>query len=57
MATRIKKFNGGEGAILCNLCRVIIKEGWTQITKEDWASDEPIYCEDCLKNITVQKNT
>jgi hypothetical protein len=55
MATRIKKFNGGEGAILCNRCRVIIKEGWTQITKEDWASDEPIYCEDCLKNI--QKNT
>jgi hypothetical protein len=25
---RIKKFNGGGGAILCSKCRIIIKEGF-----------------------------
>jgi len=25
---RIKKFNGGAGAILCNTCGRIVKEGW-----------------------------
>lgn len=53
---RIKKFNGGRGAILCNKCRVIVKEGFVvaegpfgQITHEDWQSEEPIYCKDCKK--------
>lgn len=62
---RIKKFNSSAGAILCNKCRVIIKEGFDTnswavtyhknkgtypdglITKEDWESDEPLYCKEC----------
>jgi hypothetical protein len=62
---RIKKFNGGAGALLCNKCRTIIKEGFFEsvwaveahkrrgtypdglITKEDWASKEPMYCDEC----------
>jgi hypothetical protein len=44
---RIKKFNNGNGAILCNGCRVIVKEGWNNITKEDWESEEPVFCEKC----------
>jgi hypothetical protein len=50
---RIKKFNGGEGAILCNGCRVIVKEGWgdkpSQISKADWESDEPVACNRCQR--------
>ena len=57
--TRIRKFNGGAGAILCNKCWVILKEGWvytdpqyfylneTRISKKDWESEEPLYCEKC----------
>ena len=51
---RLKKFNGGEGAILCNNCRVIVKEHWgdlpSQISKADWDSNEPIYCKKCKQN-------
>lgn len=68
---RVKKFNGGAGAILCSYCSVILKEGFALnlhaveyykkhskdfdglITEEDWASDEPMFCEECklvLKN-------
>lgn len=43
---RIKKFNGGAGAILCNGCRVIVKQG-NGITKEDWESCEPLFCVKC----------
>jgi hypothetical protein len=31
---RVKKFNGGAGAILCSECRVILKEGFLG---NDWA--------------------
>lgn len=31
---RVKKFNGSAGAILCNGCRVIIKEG---VENNAWA--------------------
>ena len=48
---RLKKFNGGKGAILCNRCLVIIKEGFAdyggQITKEDWEDNSPIFCDKC----------
>jgi hypothetical protein len=43
---RMKKFNSGKGAILCNNCRVIVKQG-NGITKEDWESTEPLYCVKC----------
>jgi hypothetical protein len=46
MPERIKKFNGGKGAILCNGCRVIVKQG-NGISKEDWESDEPLFCIKC----------
>ena len=48
---RIKKYNSSNGAILCNGCRVIVKEGFgdepTQISKEDWQSNEPLFCKEC----------
>ncbi len=45
---RIKKFNSGLGAILCNSCRVIVLEGrGINITEEEWESNEPLYCEKC----------
>lgn len=47
---RIKKFNGGRGAILCNNCRVILMSGFYPdglITKEAWESDDPILCKVC----------
>lgn len=43
---RLKKFNGGKGAILCNQCRAIVKQG-NGITKEDWESTEPLICAVC----------
>lgn len=56
---RIKKFNGGARAILCSKCHVIIKEGWAdetnpepnRITKKDWESNKPLYCEECQEKI------
>lgn len=53
--TRLKKFNGGKGAILCNKCRAIVKQG-DGITKEDWESTEPLICAKCQcneKNLTT----
>ena len=48
---RLKKFNGGLGAILCNGCRVILKSGFgcrpNQISEEDWQSNKPIFCKRC----------
>ena len=43
---RIKKFNGGARAILCNYCSKIWKTG-ADMTKEDWESDQPVICDDC----------
>lgn len=47
---RIKKFNNGMGAILCNRCRTIVKEGFYPnggITEEEWKSEEPLFCTNC----------
>ncbi len=47
---RTKKFNNGNGAILCSKCRVIVLEGFFPegtITQEAWDSDEPLYCDKC----------
>lgn len=53
---RIKKFNGGYLSILCNKCGITVKEGFSdegidprRITKKDWKSNEPLYCEECEK--------
>ena len=41
----IIKFNGGIGAIICNKCRVIIKE---HLTKEEIeGKTDLLYCDDC----------
>ena len=65
---RIRKFNSGAGAILCNGCGVIVMDGFIEflgssftpkfstfdrITKEDWDSKEPIYCEVCKKKLNI----
>ena len=54
MSKRILKFNNGAGAILCNGCRTILKEGFSDdgtdpfnITKADRESNEPMYCNAC----------
>jgi len=31
---RIRKFNGGAGALICSKCSVIVKEGWDS---SEWA--------------------
>ncbi len=43
---RLIKFNGGAGAILCNRCKVIVKQG-DGISKEDLKSTEPLFCIKC----------
>lgn len=43
----IVKFNNGVGAILCNKCRVIIKEG---LTNEEWdGKTDLLLCRACLR--------
>ena len=51
---RIKKFNSSYGAILCNKCSIIVKEGFSdegidprRITAKDWKSNKPLYCDKC----------
>lgn len=41
---RIVKFNGGAGAILCNGCRVIVRE---HLTKEEIEDETPVFCRKC----------
>jgi len=55
---RIKKFNNGAAAILCNKCLAIVEEGFSEdevdpkrITKADWDSDEPLYCDKCKEKM------
>jgi len=63
MKERIKKFNGGAGAILCSGCYVIIKEGWAdetnpdpkRITNKEWKSNDPLYCEKCQEKMKSSK--
>jgi len=59
---RIKKFNNSYGAILCNNCHIIVKEGFSEdtadckkITQEDWDSNEPLYCEKCKEKMKKHK--
>ena len=47
---RIKKFNNGDKAILCNECNKIVLSGG-QISKEEWESMEAILCKECEDNI------
>jgi hypothetical protein len=63
---RIKKFNGGAGAICCNKCSVIVKEGFAydetnpdpkRITDKDWKSNKPLYCEECEEKMKNLKKT
>jgi len=50
----IFKFNGGNGALLCSKCRVIIKVGY-EFTDDEWKAMrgeiylEPQYCNKCKK--------
>ena len=62
---RVKKYNNGNGAILCSECSVILKEGFAtaasegngkRISNEDWASNEPLFCEECLGKIKKSWN-
>jgi hypothetical protein len=41
----IFKFNGGRGALLCNRCRVIVREG----TEHE---DVEHYCDECKKRLS-----
>ena len=47
MVNQIIKFNNGCGAILCNNCRIIIKEG----VFEHIDNTELLFCEKCLLNM------
>ena len=49
---RIKKFNAGYRAVLCNRCSIIVYsgiegEGEGPITDEEWNSNKPCYCKKC----------
>lgn len=57
---RIRKYNNGNGAILCNGCNVIVKHGFIRedvmttperITPADWNSLDPLYCDRCKLKI------
>lgn len=41
------KFNNGNGALLCNNCRVIM------ITGDKALKSNKVLCEECIKNILV----
>jgi hypothetical protein len=48
----IFRYNGGQGAILCSNCRIIIKTGWDFTEEEIKALKgyiylEPQYCAEC----------
>ena len=42
----IIKFNNGNGALLCNKCRVIIATGFDHEDKEH-------YCKECIKKVNA----
>ncbi len=44
MLRRDVRFNGGRGAILCNLCRAIVK---SNITREEINDTTPVFCKPC----------
>lgn len=56
----IFKLNGGNGALLCNKCRAIIKTG-SNFTELEWAASKglthlaPQFCDKCKKQQTKKK--
>lgn len=58
MKKAIIKFNGGNLALLCSKCSVIIKEGYEFTPKEKQAAREEVYlpsqyCDKCKKYTLV----
>ena len=51
--TPIIKFNSGVGAILCNECRIIIKEGLTP--DEFKGNTNLLYCLSCERKLKLKK--
>ena len=48
------KFNSGNGAILCNMCRIILKEN---LTEEEWnGNTDLLLCEGCqMENEDIKR--
>ena len=53
------KFNGGQGALLCSICNIIIIEGFTSA---EWDFMDrlkkhkcKVLCEECAKNVIKEK--
>ena len=46
------KFNNGRGAIICDKCRVVIKDGTWMMTKEAIKrySTKKTYCSECVQD-------
>jgi hypothetical protein len=43
------KFNGGNGALLCNCCNTIIK---VNLTEDEWnCKTDLLFCEECKKKL------
>lgn len=43
---RTRKFNNGQGAILCNNCRIILKQN---LKKEDYENNTSLLCKRCIR--------
>ena len=45
------KFNGGRGAIICNKCRIVVKDDLSMMTKEVWEKNlvKRHYCGYCIQ--------
>jgi hypothetical protein len=60
---RIRKLNGGAGALLCSKCHRIVYsgiegEGERKFTQEEWDSKDPLYCKNCKEpdpDLTLEK--
>ncbi len=49
----IIKFNNGRGAIICNECRVIIKENLSR--DEIQGKTDLLYCQTCERKLKLNK--
>ena len=65
MAERLKQVKNGTPVIFCSECKTALKWGWLnedvmalyeRVSKEDWASTEPLICRDGY-GCKVKKNT